>query len=202
MILFKRVGESFRHIEDREWLLLFLETVGVLVGILLAFELQEWASRRADAAKHREIMDRLFEESEQDVASLRDLRDVLLVMVPIVLAAVVTVGATVLISMPFNYANIIALPLLVGLGVDNGIHVVHRMRTDSVAQLFDTSTMRAVLASALTTVASFGNLAFSSHVGTSSMGILLALGLAISMSATLIALPAWLNTFARARPAH
>jgi len=78
MILFKRVGESFRHIEDREWVLLFLETLGVLVGILLAFALQEWAQQRADAAKHQEIMDRLFEESEQDIASLRELRDVLL----------------------------------------------------------------------------------------------------------------------------
>jgi predicted RND superfamily exporter protein len=52
-------------------------------------------------------------------------------------------------------------------------------------------------------VASFGNLAFSSHVGTASMGILLALGLAVSMAATLIVLPAWLNSRARAaRPAH
>ena len=94
--------------------------------------------------------------------------------------------------MPFNYANIIALPLLVGMGVDNGIHVVHRMRGEDAARLFDTSTMRAVLASGLTTVASFGNLAFSSHVGTASMGILLALGLVASMAATLIVLPAWL----------
>jgi hypothetical protein len=78
MILFKRVGDSFRHIEDREWLLLFVETLGVLVGILLAFELQEWASNRAAAAKHQEMMDRLFEESEQDVGSLRDIRDLLL----------------------------------------------------------------------------------------------------------------------------
>lgn len=77
MILFKRIGESFQHIEDREWVLLALETLGVLVGILLAFELQEWASRRSDAAKHQQIMDRLFEESEQDVATLRQLRDVL-----------------------------------------------------------------------------------------------------------------------------
>ncbi|HVJ29575.1 MAG TPA: MMPL family transporter, partial [Gammaproteobacteria bacterium] len=93
---------------------------------------------------------------------------------------------------PFNYANIIALPLLVGMGVDNGIHVVHRMRNEDVGRMFDTSTMRAVLASGLTTVASFGNLAFSSHVGTASMGVLLALGLAVSMAATLIVLPAWL----------
>jgi hopanoid biosynthesis associated RND transporter like protein HpnN len=123
---------------------------------------------------------------------LRDFKDMLLVLVPIALASVLTAALTVAVDMPFNYANIIALPLLVGIGVDNGIHVVHRMRGGDVARLFDTSTMRAVLASGLTTVASFGNLAFSSHVGTSSMGILLALGLAASMAATLIVLPAWL----------
>jgi len=163
---------------------------------------------------------------------LRRFGDVLLVLVPIALASVATAAMTVAIDMPFNYANIIALPLLVGIGVDNGIHVVHRMRTragraavprrgdpgtdagrgatqgapaeqlpsEGVARLFDTSTMRAVLASGLTTVASFGNLAFSSHVGTSSMGVLLALGLAASMSATLIVLPAWLALRSRRRP--
>ena len=78
MILFRRVGDSFRHIEDREWVLLVLETLGVLVGILLAFELQEWASNRSAAAKHHEMMDRLFEESEQDVGSLREIRDILI----------------------------------------------------------------------------------------------------------------------------
>jgi predicted RND superfamily exporter protein len=123
---------------------------------------------------------------------LRDLRDMLLVLVPIALASVLTAALTLVVGMPFNYANIIALPLLVGMGVDNGIHVVHRMRSGDAARLFDTSTMRAVLASGLTTVASFGNLAFSAHVGTASMGILLALGLAASMAATLIVLPAWL----------
>ena len=128
---------------------------------------------------------------------LRDLKDTLLVLVPIALASVLTAGLTVAIGMPFNYANIIALPLLVGIGVDNGIHVVHRMRTETAARLFDTSTMRAVLASGLTTIASFGNLAFSAHVGTASMGILLALGLATSMAATLVVLPAWLAVVAR-----
>ena len=75
MILFKRVGESLRHIEDREWMLLFFETLGVLLGILIAFELQEWASRRSDSAKHRQLMERFFEESEQDVAATRVMRD-------------------------------------------------------------------------------------------------------------------------------
>lgn len=129
---------------------------------------------------------------------LRRPRDVLLVIVPILLATGATAGVTVLLGMPFNYANVIALPLLVGLGVDNGIHVVHRMRGDrSAATLFETSTLRAVLASGLTTIASFGNLAFSAHVGTASMGKLLAFGLVISMAATLIVLPAWLTLFER-----
>ncbi len=124
---------------------------------------------------------------------LRDWRDTLLVLVPIALASVLTAALTVAVGMPFNYANIIALPLLVGIGVDNGIHVVHRLRSEGIARLYETSTMRAVLASALTTIASFGNLAFSSHAGTSSMGILLALGLGASMTATLVVLPAWLE---------
>jgi hopanoid biosynthesis associated RND transporter like protein HpnN len=124
---------------------------------------------------------------------LRDPKEVLLVLLPIALASLLTAALTVLIGMPFNYANIIALPLLVGIGVDNGIHVVHRMRSEPVERLFETSTMRAVLASGLTTVASFGNLAFSAHVGTASMGLLLALGLVTSMAATLVVLPAWLK---------
>jgi hopanoid biosynthesis associated RND transporter like protein HpnN len=123
---------------------------------------------------------------------LRRGKDTLLVLAPIALASLVTAALTVLVDMPFNYANIIALPLLVGIGVDNGIHVVHRMQTEPLDRLFDTSTMRAVLASGLTTVASFGNLAFSAHAGTASMGVLLALGLVASMAATLIVLPAWL----------
>ncbi|MEO8467090.1 MAG: MMPL family transporter [Gammaproteobacteria bacterium] len=127
--------------------------------------------------------------------SLHGLKDTLFVVVPIVLATAVTAALAVLIRMPFNYANIIALPLLVGMGVDNGIHVVHRLRAERATELFNTSTMRAVLASALTTIASFGNLAFSPHVGTASMGILLALGLGVSMAFTLIVLPAWLKVF-------
>ncbi|HVY65232.1 MAG TPA: hypothetical protein VHH11_10480, partial [Gammaproteobacteria bacterium] len=127
--------------------------------------------------------------------SLHGWKDTVFVVVPLVLATLVTAALTVLIDMPFNYANIIALPLLVGMGVDNGIHVVHRLRTERATELFDTSTMRAVLASALTTIASFGNLAFSPHVGTASMGILLALGLGVSMAFTLIVLPAWLKVF-------
>lgn len=128
---------------------------------------------------------------------LHDARDTLLVIVPILFAAVVTAGLTVLLDLPFNFANIIALPLLVGVGVDSGIHMVHRMRTEppTDAQPLHTSTSRAVLASGLTTIASFGNLAFSSHVGMSSMGQLLTIGMAVTLIATLGLLPALLRTW-------
>jgi len=75
MILFRRMGSAFRGIEEREWALLTLETLGVVAGILIAFELNEWASQRNEAAKHQQLMERLFEESQLDVVLLRDMRD-------------------------------------------------------------------------------------------------------------------------------
>jgi hopanoid biosynthesis associated RND transporter like protein HpnN len=123
---------------------------------------------------------------------LRSARDTLLVLVPILFAAVVTAGASVAIGLPFNFANIIALPLLVGVGVDSGIHMVHRMRTEppSDHDPLHTSTSRAVFLSALTTIASFGNLGFSTHLGMASMGQLLTLGMVMSVIAVLVLLPA------------
>lgn len=77
MIIFRRASDAFRRVEDREWLLLVLETLGVLIGILIAFELQQWGTQRDQAAKHHELMERLFEESLNDVSLLRDMRDTL-----------------------------------------------------------------------------------------------------------------------------
>jgi predicted RND superfamily exporter protein len=118
---------------------------------------------------------------------------------PIVVAAAATAGVSALLGMPFNFANIIALPLLVGVGVDNGIHIVHRahMETSSRGDALGTSTSRAVFASGITTIASFGNLAFSPHVGMASMGMLLTLGMVVTMVATLLLLPALLALRAR-----
>jgi hypothetical protein len=77
MILFRRMGSAFKGIEGREWALLTLETLGVVAGILIAFELNEWASRRSEAARHEQMMERLFEESEWDIISLRAIRDLM-----------------------------------------------------------------------------------------------------------------------------
>jgi len=92
--------------------------------------------------------------------------------------------------MPFNYANVIVLPLLIGIGVDSGIHIAIRERRAPGA-VFATSTPRAVLISALTTVAAFGTLAFSDHRGTASMGTLLAVAM-VAAIASVFALTPWM----------
>lgn len=123
---------------------------------------------------------------------MRSLRATLVVLVPVLAAALYTAAATLPFGLSFNFANIIALPLLLGIGVDNGIHMLHRARnaSDGDGHVLATSTSRAVLYSGLTTLASFGNLAISSHRGMSSMGELLAIGLIATMLTTLILLPA------------
>ena len=128
---------------------------------------------------------------------MRNLRDCLLVLLPLVLAALFTNAVSVLANMPFNFANVIVLPLLVGLGVASGIHLVSRARDEPrETTLMETSTPRAVILSALTTVGSFGSLAVSSHRGTASMGELLTIAITLTLVCTLVVLPAlmaWLN---------
>ena len=124
--------------------------------------------------------------------SLRSLSDAARVLLPLLLAAAITGASTVLLRLDFNYANVIALPLLLGVGVDNGIHMVHRMRASSISDLeiLRSSTARAVLFASLTTVFSFGNLAFSAHPGTASMGRLLTIGMLCVLACTLVLVPA------------
>ena len=129
---------------------------------------------------------------------LRNLRDTLLVFYPLILAALFTVAVAVLFDLAFNFANVIVLPLLMGLGVASGIHMVIRARGNSGSfSLLQTSTPRAVTFSALTTILSFGSLALSAHRGTASMGILLTIAIGFTLFCTLVALPAmmaWLNS--------
>jgi hypothetical protein len=118
----------------------------------------------------------------------------MLIITPVLLAALLTAGVTVLFDIPLNFANVIALPLLFGMGVDNGIHIVHRYRVTHAGGtgLMATSTAAAVFFGTLTTVFSFGNLAISPHVGMASMGQLLTIGMLLTMVTTLILLPAML----------
>lgn len=120
---------------------------------------------------------------------LRRFTDVLLTLVPLLLAGVLTLEICVLIGLPLNFANIIALPLLLGVGVAFKIYYIMAWRAGQT-NLLQTSLTRAVVYSALATATAFGSLWFSSHPGTSSMGKLLALSLATTMLAAVLFQPA------------
>ena len=125
------------------------------------------------------------------LALLRSVRGTILVILPLALAALVTVAMTVLTGHPFNFANVIVLPLLAGLGVAGAVHLVVRAGdSGQVSSLLRSSTPRAVILSALTTIASFGSLSVSTHRGMSSMGELLTIAITISLLSTLVVLPA------------
>jgi hypothetical protein len=112
-------------------------------------------------------------------------------ILPLILAATLTTAAGVVLGVPFNYANVIVLPLLIGLGVDSGIHLVLRNEHMKHGEdVYGTSTPRAVVFSALTTIASFGSLMLSPHRGTASMGELLSIAILFSLLCALIVLPA------------
>ena len=120
--------------------------------------------------------------------------DALVILLSVFVGGVFTFGFMLLFNIPLNFANIIGLPLLLGIGVDSGIHIADRFRQEHLTgrNIFMTSSSRGVIVSSLTTICSIGNLAFSSHQGTSSMGLLLSLGLASMMISTMIILPAFL----------
>ena len=125
------------------------------------------------------------------LVALRRVLDVALVLAPLLLSALMTVILIVLVPEQLNFANIIALPLLLGVGVSFNIYFVMNWRAGVRAPL-SSPTARAVLFSALTTSTAFGSLAASHHPGTASMGRLLLLSLACTLLATLIFVPALL----------
>ncbi len=134
----------------------------------------------------------------------RTLGDTALVLTPLALAGIFTAAAAVLIGIPFNFADVIVLPLLLGIGVDSGIHLVHRahMLGPDRHRLLATSTARAVVFSSITTIASFGTLAFASHRGMASLGQLLTLGVALTAACNLLVLPALIEWRERRRTAR
>lgn len=125
---------------------------------------------------------------------LRRIGDVLLIFVPVCVAALWTLAVSSLADIPFNFANVIVLPLLFGLSVDFGVHIVMRQR-GSAKEAMATTTPRAVMLSALTTLGSFGSIMLSGHPGTASMGLLLSIAISLSLIAILVLLPALMQLF-------
>jgi len=124
---------------------------------------------------------------------LKSIKKTLLVIGPLTLAGLLTCTVNVFLGIPFNFANIIALPLLLGIGVDSGIHIMHCLHENTDKHVLQTSTARGVMFSSLTTMSSFISLALIPHFGISSMGITLAVGISFTLLCTLIILPAFSN---------
>lgn len=131
--------------------------------------------------------------------ALRRLLDVALVLAPLLLSALMTFLVAALLPLPLNYANIIALPLLLGVGVSFNIYFVMNWRAGETSVL-GSATARAILFSALTTGTAFGSLALSAHPGTASMGLLLLISLGCTLIASLAFIPALLASLERQSP--
>jgi uncharacterized protein len=125
--------------------------------------------------------------------TLRRVRDVAITMAPIVLTGLLTMGTTVLIGEPLNFANIIALPLLFGIGVAFHIYFVMSWRSGG-SHLLTSSLARGVFFSALATATGFGSLWASSHPGTASMGKLLMISLVWTLVSALLFQPALMGS--------
>jgi hypothetical protein len=118
----------------------------------------------------------------------------ILVLLPLVLTTLFTFALMVVSGMSLNMANILVVPLIFGLGVDSGIHVVDRFRHEGSAYgIFRSSTARAVIISALTTIGTFCSLMLSPHKGAASIGLLLTVSIALMLLITLKVLPALLE---------
>jgi uncharacterized protein len=124
----------------------------------------------------------------------RSVSDTVLVLLPLMLSLLLTGAASVILDLPFNFANVIVIPLLLGSGIE-GIYFIQRFRSDPPVNgnMLETSTARALFFSTLTTILSFSALSFSRHQGMASMGKLLTIGIASLMLSTFVVLPALLT---------
>ena len=127
----------------------------------------------------------------------RSLASVLLALIPVAVGSLWLAGLMGLCHVPLNPANIMTLPLVIGIGVTNGIHILNRYAEEQTPSILTRSTGKAVLVSGLTTIAGFGSLALGKHRGLQSLGYVMSTGLATCMIAGLTFLPALLSLLPR-----
>ncbi len=127
----------------------------------------------------------------------RSLAAVILSLLPVGIGTLWLVGLMGWLDIPFNPANIMTLPLVIGIGVTNGIHILNRFAEERTPGILSRSTGKAVLVSGLTAIAGFGSLMLAKHRGIYSLGCVMATGIATCMIAALAFLPALLNLLGR-----
>jgi predicted RND superfamily exporter protein len=123
----------------------------------------------------------------------RKISSVILALIPVGMGCLWAVGLMGMSGVSFNPANIIMLPLIIGIGVTNGIHILNRYTEEQHPSILARSTGKAVLVSGLTTIAGFGSLMLAKHRGIESLGYVMAAGVASCMVVALTFLPVILN---------
>jgi len=118
---------------------------------------------------------------------------VILALLPVAIGSLWTLGLMGLLGVSFNPANIMTLPLIIGIGVTNGIHILHRFEEEQNPSILARSTGKAVLVSGLTTIAGFGSLMLAKHRGIESLGFIMATGVGACLLVSITFLPALLN---------
>lgn len=122
----------------------------------------------------------------------RSLKDTLLALSPMMLGLAQMLGFMGLLGIPFNPANTIAIPLILGIGIDDGVHIIHDYRLQKGRFRMTASTASSVLIVSLTTIVGFGSLMISSHQGVQSLGRVLVIGVTSCLFSSLVILPAFL----------
>ncbi len=125
------------------------------------------------------------------LAHFRSVSASLLAGMPLMLGILWTLGVQGWLDIPFNFANLVAIPLVIGVGIDDGVHLVHRARLPGMMTVHAAllSSGRAILITSLATVAGFGSLIFSAHRGMASLGTLLVIGVLACLVASIVVLP-------------
>jgi len=130
----------------------------------------------------------------------RSFTALILALIPVAIGTLWLAGFMGWLGVPINLANIMTLPLVIGIGVTNGIHILNRYAEEGTPGILSRSTGKAVLVSGLTAIAGFGSLMMAEHRGIRSLGIIMSTGIATCMIAGLTFLPAILNVIGRWRP--
>jgi hypothetical protein len=130
----------------------------------------------------------------------RSLGAVILALLPVGIGTLWLAGLMGWFGVPFNLANIMTLPLVIGIGVTNGIQILNRFAEERTPNILARSTGKAVLVSGLTAIAGFGSLLLAKDQGIHSLGCVMAVGITACMIAGLTFLPALLNLLGRWRP--
>ncbi len=122
----------------------------------------------------------------------RSLKYTMLAVIPLIVGTCWMLGGMALLNMKLNYMNFMALPLILGIGIDDGVHILHRYHLEGRGSvpLILKYTGRAILLTSLTTMIGFGSMAFATMRGTASMGLVLVLGVGSCFLSSAIVLPA------------